>query len=97
MTSAYRKGLIRVSGYYLTGVFVSLVFHFVWGWEYINLMPRSASIFIFSILVGMTWATLNITRLFCPSTREQNLGELAVHSVIFAIVAAFIISIRIAG
>jgi hypothetical protein len=40
---------------------------------------------IFVIVVGLLWATLNVTDLANPKCRTQTIGELAVHLFVFTL------------
>ncbi len=93
MAAGFRKGLISVSIYYLTGSFITVLIHLMLGWEMKVLMPPSFMVIILLSLIALPWAFLNISNLLCPVKRPQNLGELLMHSVFLLLWSGIVLNI----
>lgn len=83
--SDFKKGLKRVLLFYLSGLLITLAFHFFIGWEYQFLPPRSIVVLLIMLVIALPWIALNILNLPRETHRPQCTGELIVHGIVLAI------------
>jgi hypothetical protein len=80
----FSAGIKKVLLYYIIGFSVVLIFHFSVGWNYTYAPPLSAVLFALLLICGLPWAMLNLTGLVKSSNRQQALGELTIHFIVYS-------------
>jgi hypothetical protein len=82
---SFRSGAIRAALFYVCGVLITCLFHFAIGWENKYAPPPAILIATAIVLIGVLWATLNLTSLAAIKTRAKVLGELSVHAIVILV------------
>jgi hypothetical protein len=94
MVAPYRKGFKRVIRYYSIGGILTLGFSILTGWKASYLPPVSVAVIICVLMVGLLWATLNITDLPNPQSRLQTIGELTAHVLAIGLAIIVLVCFR---
>jgi hypothetical protein len=85
MVEAYQKGIRRAGRYYGVGFGLTFICQCFVRQECTYLPPAGLVITIFVIVIGLLWATLNVTDLVNPKCKTQTIGELMVHLFAFTL------------
>lgn len=90
MRTAITNGLRNSTLFYMLSIAVAIAVHAVIGWENRSLIPKSAIVLIFVVLVALPWVLLNVSNLACPVRRFRNAGELLAHTIFLTTIALFL-------